>query len=178
MNAEDAIKPAPEPAPEVVASPSTPKPKRKKPGPKTRAKRRAIAAAIAAGQPHGQAPAQKPQTVVIAAPPTPRVAQPAAPPATIASMPPPPDDPLAMNAWAHNLVARSLYDAALDPDLSPRERRKEIKTLGATLAKLIPQSRLYDAEQTVKRTQREIETKQAEKRGARLEPVPKRAPAV
>ena len=54
--------------------------------------------------------------------------------------------------------------------ISERERRKEIRTLGASAAKLLPDARRGEAEQLIRSDREELERKQ--RRRAKLEPMP------
>lgn len=89
-----------------------------------------------------------------------------------------PADPLA--AQAHLLrVLTIIGDAvACDDSVPIMERSKELRSLSASVAKLVPKSRTWKAEQTVLDHQRQVKAKAKEKRGATLEtrPVPS-APA-
>jgi hypothetical protein len=105
------------------------------------------------------------------------VATPAPPPAVIAEVgAPPADDPLAMQAWMHKMLVASMSDIAKDKDLSPRERRKELRTTAAAAAKLMPRARLQHAEQLVLKQLADLEQKQRDRRGAKLEKLPRPAP--
>lgn len=96
-------------------------------------------------------------------------ALPGAPPESFAMFGAPSDDPLAANAQMHAALVVSFFDAMHDGNLSPRERRKELRTISASAAKLLPATRLWQAEQLIKADRREIESKAAAKRGAKLE---------
>jgi len=97
----------------------------------------------------------------------------ASPPADLASLGPPPDDPLAGTAYAHRVMMISLYDAAKDDTISSRERRKELRTIAAAAAKLVPRSRVHKAEQIVLGNKAELEIKAREQRTAKLEKRPR-----
>jgi hypothetical protein len=107
-------------------------------------------------------------------PPPPRVTVPAAPPKVLADFEPPPDDELAAEAYLHRSLMASYYDAMQDKNLSPRERRKEMRTIAAAAAKAMPRRRLYEAEQLAKRVAEGLEVKEKQKRGAKLVPRPPR----
>ena len=98
-------------------------------------------------------------------------AQPAPPPASLAEFTTPPADPMQANAELHRMLVISAYDAATDKGISPRERRKEIRVLTASAAKLMPDTRRYEAEQTIKLDRRELEERARSKRRAKLVPV-------
>lgn len=142
-----------------------PSPGKKKPGPHARAKARAArAAAVAAG---------------VLPPPAPRsVADtPAPPPSELTAIgAPPPGDSLAQNAWAHEVVIAAMHDAMVDPNISPRERRKELRTLAAAAARLQPDTRRWEAEQLIRRDRAELEQLESDRRGAKLEPRAPRGP--
>lgn len=110
------------------------------------------------------------------APPKPADA-PAPPPPRIVALGMPPADPLAANAWAHDAVIWALHDVMNDTQISSQNRRKEIRTLAASAAKLIPHARLWEAEQLVRAHRARLEEKESKKRGAKLEPRPPRPTA-
>ena len=129
---------------------------KKKPGPYTRAKARAAAAAVASGLP-AIAPSDTPGS----------------PPLELTELGTPPTDPLAAQAYLHRMTVLAAYDAARDPSISPKERRKEIRTLTASAAKLMPHARLWQATQLIMGDRAELEQSERDKRGAKLVPVPK-----
>jgi hypothetical protein len=96
-----------------------------------------------------------------APPPPPIVAQPAPPPDSFTTIGPPPPDALAGNAWAYQLVMVAMHDVVVDNNLSPRERRKEIRGLGASATKLLPHARLWETEQFIRKYTAEIEARRA-----------------
>lgn len=100
------------------------------------------------------------------------VDKPAPPPQSIVDLGAPPDDPLAAQAWLHKVLIASAADAAIDPDISAKERRKELRTISAAAAKLVPHSRLFEAEQMIKRDRAMLEAKTRTKQGAKLRPIP------
>lgn len=95
--------------------------------------------------------------------------QPGPPPTALAEFTTPPSDPLKANAELHRMLVVSAYDAASDPELSPRERRKEIRTITASAARLLPDARRWEAEQMIKSDRADIEKKASERRTAKLE---------
>lgn len=97
---------------------------------------------------------------------------PAAPPAEIANLPAPPGDPLAAQVYAYQVMMLSLHDAAKDTTISARERRKELRTIAASAAKLMPRARLHQAEQLVLNDRAELQKKARDRRGAKLEKMP------
>ncbi len=98
----------------------------------------------------------------------------AAPPKTLAELGPPPADALEANKWAHVAMLFALHDVATDKEISARERRKEMRTIAAAIAKLTPTAEIQEGVEIVRRSREEIERKRA--RGATLEPRPKRKP--
>lgn len=141
---------------------------KKKPGPKSRAKARAMrdaADAISEGKPMAEAAALV-KPVEKAAPPPDRL---------VSLGEPPPNDSLGANKWAHDAVIWALHDVMNDPNISSALRRKEIRVLAASAAKLIPHARLWEAEQLIREDRRQLEQKERAKRGAKLEPRPPRA---
>lgn len=96
----------------------------------------------------------------------------APPPAELAAMPPPPADPLQAQVYAYQMLVLSMHNTAMDPKISDRERRKELRTTAASIAKLVPRARLAQAEQMILEDRRELEQKALEKRGAKLEKRP------
>lgn len=98
--------------------------------------------------------------------------KPAPPPKSIVDLGSPPEDPLAAQAWLHKVLIASAADAAIDPDISAKERRRELRTISAAAAKLVPDVRRYEAEQTVLRARKSLEAKVRAKQGAKLRPIP------
>lgn len=99
---------------------------------------------------------------------------PSQPPLALREFKTPPSDPLQANAELHRMLVLSAYDAATDETITARERRKEIRTITAAAAKLMPDARRWEAEQLIKADRRELEQRSADKRGAKLVPLPKR----
>jgi hypothetical protein len=123
-----------------------------------------------------RAAAEKPAPPAPAAKPIEAAATPGAPPAELKELgPPPADDPLKMQAWLHQVLVVSAFDVARDEKLSPRERRKELRTIAASAAKLMPRARLLQAEQLILEDRAQLEKKAHERRGAKLEALPKPA---
>jgi hypothetical protein len=105
-------------------------------------------------------------------PPMGPVDKPSKPPQSIVDLGSPPDDPLAAQAWLHKVLIMSAADAAIDPEISAATRRRELRTIAAAAAKLMPDTRRYEAEQTVLRHRRNLEAKVRAKQGAKLRPIP------
>jgi hypothetical protein len=61
-----------------------------------------------------------------------------------------PADTLARVEWAQHVASMAMRDAMLDRTLSPAERRDEIRRTGRVIAALIPDTRLYVAEKSVR----------------------------
>lgn len=64
--------------------------------------------------------------------------------------PPPLADPLAGVEWAQKMNLIAMRQAATDLTLSPSQRRDEVRRTGRVVAALVPQERLYDAEQRLR----------------------------
>lgn len=94
------------------------------------------------------------------------------PPAEILDLGNPPSDPLEAQHWAYRITIASMADAARDADLSPRERRKEIRTIGAAAARLLPNASIAEAVAMIKADRAELEAKQRARGGAKLEARP------
>lgn len=64
---------------------------------------------------------------------------------------PPMTDPLAGVEWMQRIMLISARDVATDPELAPSERREELRRLARCVAALVPQERVFDAEQRIRR---------------------------
>lgn len=95
---------------------------------------------------------------------------PGAPPASLASLPDPSSDPLEANAQMHSALVASFFDAAKDKDLSPRDRRLEMRTISAAAAKLLPTTRLFEAERLIKSDHAELAKKKERRAAGKLRP--------
>lgn len=95
---------------------------------------------------------------------------PPSPTIAAAASPKPPKDSLEAQMRAHELVIAALNDAALDPDLSPRERRREIRVLAQTAGRLVPHRRLYEAEQLIRKDREKLELRSHD--APKLKPIP------
>jgi len=98
----------------------------------------------------------------------------APPPAALVALGTPPDDPLAAQSWLHRAMVVSAHDAMNDGTISAKERRRELRTISAAAARLMPDARRWEAEQLILSNQRELEAKAKAKRGAKLEAAPPR----
>jgi len=91
------------------------------------------------------------------------------PPEVIERVGPPPEgDPLAMQSWLHRMIIASAAWTATDTKISSKDRRRELRTIAAAAAKLLPHSRLYEAEQLIKRDRLELERRRRDRAGAKL----------
>lgn len=86
----------------------------------------------------------------------------------------PPTDPMQAQLWAYNMAIASLADAARDPLLTAEERRREMRMISSSAAKLLPRAALADAANLVKQSLADVENKRAALRpmGAKLEARP------
>jgi hypothetical protein len=107
-----------------------------------------------------------------AAKPIDNAAIPAPPPAGFSSMPPPPKDPLAVQQWVGQALAFAIDDTLRDPKLSPRERRKELRTNAAAYAKTVPDMRRWQAEQRAKKFRERLEERASKKGSPPLTTIP------
>lgn len=64
---------------------------------------------------------------------------------------PPLNDPLAGVEWMQKAILISAFDLATDPDVSAADKRDGLIRTGRTVAALVPQERLYDAEKRIRR---------------------------
>lgn len=69
------------------------------------------------------------------------------------------EDPLAIQDAAYRALGQTFFDAAEDVKLGPRERRKELRTISASMAKLFPPARLYKVEQLIRKDREPIESR-------------------
>ena len=64
--------------------------------------------------------------------------------------PPPLHDPLEASAWMHQLLTVAADEVRLDPNLSPTARRNELMKLADKMTGLVPQSRIWKAEDVIR----------------------------
>lgn len=96
---------------------------------------------------------------------------PAPPPKELAELGAAAADPLEAQSQIYRALVLSFMDAAKDEELSPRERRKEMRTIAAAAAKVFPDARRWEAVQLIKEHQDALEHAKV-RRGAKLEPIP------
>lgn len=87
----------------------------------------------------------------------------------------PTDDPLAANATMYELLVAACREVAVDKNLSARDRLLELRTTAAAAAKLLPRTRLFQAEQLVIKNQGEIAKKRNQRAAGKLQPRAPRA---
>ena len=92
-------------------------------------------------------------------------------PAALAEFKKPPTDPLQMQFEMYRMLVISAYEAATDTKITSATRRKEIRTITASAAKMFPDARRWEVEQLIKSDRAAIEKRASEKRGAKLERV-------
>jgi hypothetical protein len=95
---------------------------------------------------------------------------PGPPPESLAKLGEASSDPLEANAQMHAALVASFFDAAKDPELSARDRRLEMRTISAAAAKLIPNTRLYEAERLIKSDHAELAKKKERRAAGKLQP--------
>jgi hypothetical protein len=81
-------------------------------------------------------------------------------------------DPLAIQDAAYRALAQTFFDAANDKDLSPRERRKELRTISAAMAKLFPESRRWKVDQLIRQDREPIDKRASAKGSPPLVTIP------
>lgn len=81
-------------------------------------------------------------------------------------------DTLEAATFLFHAVIASGAEALRDPSISAAARRKELRTIAAAADKLQPDARRFEAEQTIKRHQQNLEARKANRQGAKLEKRP------
>lgn len=94
------------------------------------------------------------------------------PPPELTALGSPPDDPLEAQAWLHRVMVLSAFDAARDTRISDRERRRELRTISSSAAKLLPHAKLWEAVKLIKADRAELDAKQRGRRGAAVVALP------
>jgi hypothetical protein len=84
----------------------------------------------------------------------------------------PPSDALAAADWAYRVQITLMHDCIKDDTLTARERRRELRALGAAAATLFPKHEEFLIREEIRRDRAEIELRAKQKGGARLEPAP------
>lgn len=116
-------------------------------------------------------PRAKPRAKKSAAPAKLKSEIPAPPPKELAELGIAAEDPLEAQHQIYRALVISFMDAAKDDELSPRERRKEMRTIAAAAAKVFPDARRWEAVQLIRDHQDALEHAKV-RRGAKLEPMP------
>lgn len=98
------------------------------------------------------------------------------PSARLVALGEPPDDPLDGVLWLHRMIVLSAHECAHDPDLTARERRKELRTIALVAERLVPKRRIREAEKKILDENAALEAKRVT-RGAKLEARPRRKAA-
>lgn len=100
--------------------------------------------------------------------------EPRAAPPELVALGEPPSDPLEVQAYLLKALAISARECMTDERMTPSARRKELRTIAGTATKLVPKSRIFEAEQMIKSDRAALE--QRKRTGAKLEPVPPKKP--
>jgi hypothetical protein len=100
--------------------------------------------------------------------------EPRAAPPELVALGEPPSDPLEVQAYLLKALAISARECMTDERMTPSARRKELRTIAGAATKLVPKSRIFEAEQTIKSDRAALE--QRKRTGAKLEPVPAKKP--
>lgn len=115
---------------------------------------------------------EKAELAAKAAKPVDAAATPAPPPSVFAGLPARPTDPLQVQQWIGLVIAASIEDTIRDEKLSPRERRRELRTNAAAFAKTVPDTRRWQAELAAKKHRERIEARSRTKGAPPIEPIP------
>lgn len=100
--------------------------------------------------------------------------KPGAPPEYVSALGPPPDDAVAAAKWAYMMHMRLAHHAMEDVNLTPSQRRKEVRVTLAGAAKHMGDAMRYDVAQLIKKNTEVLEAKKRGRAQAKLE---KRPPA-
>jgi hypothetical protein len=95
----------------------------------------------------------------------------APPPASMVDLGAPPDDAMAAERWAHQLLMRQAHDAMMDASMSQERRRKEVRVILAAAAKHMNDAMRYDVAQIIARDKAETENRKRAKAAAKLQKV-------
>lgn len=111
-------------------------------------------------------------------PPLPAIKQPRPVSAAINALGPPPveEGAVAMAKWGYKLMMLSADEARMDDQLSPAERRQEIRRCIDGAGKLMNDAMRYDVKKLIEEERQQLEAKKRGKAAARTEKAP-RAPA-
>ena len=104
------------------------------------------------------------------------VEKPAPPPASAVELGAPPSDTVQASHWAFQLQMRLAYDAMMDPNLTPAQRRKEVRVTLAGAAKHQMDALRYETLVAIQADKEEIERKRRGKASAKLEAAPAAPP--
>lgn len=85
---------------------------------------------------------------------------------------PPPDDLEQSAEWRYRLLCAQAHDAAMDPDISQAQRRKEVRAILAAANAQFPEARRQEAARQIRESREALDKRRKQKTSARLEPVP------
>lgn len=94
------------------------------------------------------------------------------PPQALIDLGEPPEDPLECQAYMYRAAVALIRETMLDPKLTSAERRREVSRLMETAKGLVPQAKIWEAVEEIRRDRRELEER---RRKPQLVPVPANA---
>lgn len=101
-----------------------------------------------------------------------------APSQALIDLGPPPSDLLEQQEWFYKVLMTSAHDTLIDDQISNKERRRELRSIGASAAALFPDAVRAEAVRFIKEDQDRLKARSKAKGGAKLEPAkPKPASA-
>ncbi len=80
---------------------------------------------------------------------------------------------MAAAKWAYQLHMRLAHDAMMDGNLTPTQRRKEVRVTLAGAAKHMMDALRYDTKVTIDKDREELERKKRGKANAKMEAAPR-----
>lgn len=95
--------------------------------------------------------------------------KPSEPPPGLLALGDPPADAAGAFAWLYRAMIVSAHDAMTDNQISAATRRKELRTISVTAAKLYPDSARYELAMIIKGDRAELEQRRRARAGAPLE---------
>jgi hypothetical protein len=85
---------------------------------------------------------------------------------------PPPDDLTESAEWRYKLLCAQAHDAAMDPEISQAQRRKEVRAILAAAAAQFPEAQRQRAAREIRESREKLDARRKQKTAARLELVP------
>jgi hypothetical protein len=94
------------------------------------------------------------------------------PPRSLKKLGPPPDDAVGAAKWAYQMQMKMAYHAAMDPKMTPSQRRKEVRIILAGAQKHMNDAMRYDVAKILEDNARQLEAKKRGKAQAKTEKRP------